>query len=229
MRLYSYQQRPFNEIRHVAIAIAIVHDQQNHVGILYKDDDLNDVKLGHLAWHCMLKESSPSDSYMWIDPLIPTPRARQVAARCRQILRENKKGGIPYAFSPPNDCFDELSGKFLLGKNRVGLTCATFVFAVFDAAGIRLAEYHTWPEQRAGDAEWQKFIIEQLEQSNVGTDHIARVKGEMGLIRYRPEDAAACAASDRLPCSFALAEPLSREILWQLQLLGKPLHPAGGS
>lgn len=225
MRLYSCQQRPFAEIRHVAIAIAVVRDCQNHVGILHKEEDLNDVKLGHLAWHLQLKESPPKDSYLWIDPPIPTPRARQVAARCRQILRANKKGGIPYAFSPPNDCFDEQTGSFLLGIARIGLTCATFVLAVFDAAGIRLADYNTWPQQRDGDAEWQKFIIEQLEGNNASADHIALIKNEVGAIRYRPEDAAGCAASDRLPCSFTVAGPLSLEILRQLQLLAKPLFP----
>ena len=223
MRAYSNQQRPFTEVRHVAVAIAVYREGQQHTGILHKAENLDGVKLGHLEWHNRLKESDPNDSYLWVDPPIPTRRARQVAARCREILRENARG-IAYAFSPPNDCFDAETGHFLLGPSRVGLTCATFVLAVFAAAGIRLAEYNSWPQKRPGDAEWQQFVIEQLEQGGAGDEHLALVKKEAGAVRYRPEDVAGCAASDQLPCSFTIAESLSQEILNQLQALGKPLH-----
>jgi hypothetical protein len=86
MRLYSSQQRPFADIRHVALAIAVVRDGRQHVGILHKAEVIDEVKLGHLAWHNQLKDSQPKDCYLWVDPPIPTRRARQVAARCRQIL-----------------------------------------------------------------------------------------------------------------------------------------------
>jgi hypothetical protein len=39
MRLYSSQQRPFTDIRHVAVAIAVVQAGQNHVGILHKEEE----------------------------------------------------------------------------------------------------------------------------------------------------------------------------------------------
>lgn len=223
MRVYSSQQRPFADIRHVAIAIAVVQNGHQHVGVLHKEDALNEVKLGHLAWHNQLRVSQPKDNYLWIDPPIPAPRARQVAARCRQILRANEKGGIPYAFSPPSDCFDEQTAAFLIGPSRIGLTCATFVLAVFDAAGIRLADYSDWPKQRPGDVEWQQFVIEQLELSGATAEHLGVVRNEVGAVRYRPEDTAACAAAEQLPCPFSVAEPLSLEILRQLQLIGKPL------
>jgi len=222
MRLYSSQQRPFADIRHVAVAIAAVRNGQQHVGILRQAEVIDEVKLGHSAWHNQLKDSQPKDCYLWFDPPIPTRRARQVAARCRQILRANERG-IPYAFSPPNDCFDLRTGDFLLGPLRVGLTCASFVLAVFDAAGLRLAEYSSWPERRTGDAEWQQFIIEQLEESGAGAEHVDLVRKEIGAIRYRPEDVAGCAASDQLPCPFSVAEPMSRVVLNQLRLFGKTI------
>ena len=223
MLLYCADQRPFADIRHVAIAIAVVQDGQRHVGILHKAEVIDEVKLGHLAWHNQLRSSDPKDCYLWVEPPIPPRRARQVAARCRQILRANERG-LPYAFSPPNDCFDLQTGNFLLGPSRVGLTCATFVFAVFDAAGVRLAEYSTWPQQRSGDTEWKQFVIEQLEHGEASAEHVAFVKNELGYVRYRPEDVAGCAASDQLPCSFKTAEPLSQEILNQLRALRKPLR-----
>lgn len=223
MRVYSNQYRPFTEVRYIAVAIAVVREGQQHTGILHKVEDLGEVKLGHLEWHNRLKESEPKDSYLWVDPPIPTRRARQVAALCRKVLRSNQSG-IPYAFSPPNDCFDPEAGSFLLGPSRFGLTCATFVLAVFDAAGIRLIEFSSWPQQRPGDADWQRFVIEQLEHGEASAEHVAFVKNELGYVRYRPEDVAGCAASDQLPCSFKTAEPLSQEILNQLRALRKPLR-----
>jgi len=223
MRLYSSQQRPFADIRHVAVAIAVVRDGHQHVGILHKSEVIDEVKLGHLAWHNQLKDSQPKDCYLWVDPPIPTRRARQVAARCRQILRANERG-IPYAFSSPNDCFDLRTGGFLLGPLRVGLTCASFVLAVFDAAGLRLAEYSSWPQQRPGDAEWQQFVVEQLEESEARAEHVGLVKKEVGAIRYRPEEVGGCAVSDHLPCPFDTAEALSQEILDRLRLLGKTVR-----
>ena len=223
MRLHSSQQRPFTDVRHVAVAIAVVQAGQQHVGILHKEEILDEVWLAHLAWHNQLRNSQPKDAYLWIDPPIPTRRARQVAARCRQILRANTRG-IPYAFTPPNDCFSVETGNFLFGPTRVGLTCASFVLAVFDSAGIRLANYATWPQQRDGDLEWQQFIIEQLEEDGADAEHVAFVRNEIGAVRYRPEDVAGCAASDQLPCPFKIAELFSHEILSQLRTHGKPLH-----
>lgn len=222
MRLYSNQQSPFTEIRHVAVAIAVVRPGQRHAGILHKEEVVNEVRIAHLAWHDQLKDGQPKDAYLWVDPPIPTLRARQVAARCRQILRANKRG-IPYAFSPPNDCFNDESGGFLFGPTRAGLTCAAFVLAVFDSAGIRLADYNTWPKNRTGDLEWQQFVIEQLEQCGASAEHLALVEKEIGAVRYRPEDVAGCAAADKLPCPFLVAEPLSYKILNSLQAHRKPL------
>jgi len=223
MRLYSNQERPFSEIRHVAVTIATVRGNQRHLGILHKLEVFDEVKLGHLAWHNKLKESLPSDSYLWVDPPIPSRRARQVAASLRLILRANAEN-MPYAFSPPNDCFDLQNGRFLIGPNRTGLTCASFVLAVFGAAGIKLAEYDTWPKQRNGDVEWQQFIIEQLENSGATIQHLYAVKTEVGSIRYRPEDVAGCAASEQVPCVFEVAEPLSLNIISRLETHGKPLQ-----
>jgi hypothetical protein len=223
MRLYSRHQRSFSEVRHVAVAIAIIQPGQHHVGILHKEEILEDVSLAHLAWHNQLRNGRPKDAYLWIDPPIPARRARQVAARCRQILRANTRG-IAYAFSPPNDCFDIATGSFLFGPSRVGLTCASFVLAVFDSAGIRLADYATWPYGRTGDMEWQNSIIRQLEEDGASVEHITFIKNEIGAVRYRPEDVAGCAAADQLPCHFDIAESLGQKIVKRLDLHGKALR-----
>src|SRR6185503_13834023 len=82
------------------------------------------------------RNEAPDPDFLWVNPAAHPKRLVQVAALCRKIWRANQSGSIPYAFSPPNDCFDTNTGAFLFGPTRHGLTCASFVLAVFHHAGL---------------------------------------------------------------------------------------------
>lgn len=188
--------RPFDEIVGVAVAIRSIDASQRHVGVAFKDGD--GVKLLHLAWHCSLRCEPPSERYHWIEPSIHPRRARQVAAICRQVVRANATNGIPFAFSAPNDCLDPATFEFLLGPSRLGLTCATFVLAVFDRAGLPLVRYETWPH-RSDDRTWQQNVIRMLHEQrqhgnpDVDVKHLEGLRKDLGSVRYRPEEVAAAA------------------------------------
>ena len=222
MRVYSPQERPFTEIRNAAVAIALIGTGQQHLGILFKTDLEGEVKLGDLAWHNDLRERNPKPHYLWIDPPISAIRALQVAVRCRQILKANQTG-IPYGFSPPNDCFDQETARFLLGTTGVGLTCATFVLAVFKSAGVKLAILNTWPEKRAGDDEWVDSICESLLKDGAPAEHVEALRKNPGT-RYRPEDVAGCGAADKVPSAFEVANTLGLQVIQKLLALDKPLE-----
>ncbi len=213
--VFSAKERSFVEIRHVAIAIRAIDSGQRHVGVLHNDESSGQLKLLHLAWHHDLKNSEPKVAYFWIEPAIHQARARQVAAMCRKILRSNEAKGIPYAFSPPNDCFSTETGDYLLGPYNFGLTCATFVLAIFDAAGIRLINQETW-RSRADDESWQNKIIQQLEADGADKKHIDAVRMQVGSMRYRPEDVAGAAASGPPPAEFQQANSLGEKIVEKL-------------
>ena len=184
---------------------------------------LNAIRLLHLAWHFDLRDSEPKPAYLWIDPLIPEPRARQVAALCRRVLRSNTRG-IPYAFSAPNDCFDSNTAQYLLGPTRFGLTCASFVLAIFDAAGLPLVRYESWPIRPNEDAAWQRQVLEQLRAAGACVEHVQAVKSEIGSVRYRPEEVAGAAGSDAIPASYESARSLADAILAQLDAAGLTLR-----
>jgi len=216
-RIFSQQQRPISDIRHAAIAIKSVDSTQRHIGMLHWDEEAAKTLLLDLAWHHELRNQSPRGDYIWIDPDIPSRRLRQVTAVCRKIWRSNE-GALPYAFSPPNDCFDRDTGNFLIGPTNLGLTCASFVLAIFEAAGLQLARYETWPTNRSGDLEWQKWIIEQLGKGKqpATAEHMDAVKEEVGAVRYRPEDVAGAASSSPLPADFAAAKKQAAAVLDRL-------------
>jgi hypothetical protein len=216
-RVFSVSERPFSEVRGVAIAITSVDDVQRHVGILHKEEFSGQILFLHLAWHLILKNEQPEPYYAWVDPPIPSLRARQVAARCREVFRAHPRG-IPYAFSSPNDCFDEETSTYLFGPTRHGLTCATFVLAVFRLAGIDIILPETWPSSRPGDDQWKEKIIAGLRAGSppATEEHIANVEAESGLTRFRPEDVAGAAAANSIPVSFEQANPFGEEILQKL-------------
>ncbi len=211
-RVHTQEQLAITNVGYSAIAIKSVDSDQCHIGILHREGD--QVLLLDLAWHCDLRNNPPSSSYLWIKPDVPELRMRQVAARCRQVWRSNE-GTLPYALSPPSDCFDVQTGAFLLGPTRHGLTCSSFVLAIFETAGLSLVDYETWPTERPGDQEWQERVVGALENSGtcVSAEHLETVKNEIGAVRYRPEDVAGAATASPLPADFSVAVERARKIL----------------
>ncbi len=212
-RVHAFAERPVDESQFVAVAIGESGVDQRHIGILHRRDGAAP-ELLHLAWHCRLKNDTELPAYLtiWVAPSALQERLRNVAALCRRVWRKNGSGGIPYAFSSPQESFDAGTGAFLIGSTRYGLTCASFVLAIFDAAGLRIAEYSSWPVNRDGDCKWQEKIIECL-SDHAEQEHIDHLRGEIGAVRFRPEEVAAAAAIAPPPTSFDAAAELGSRIL----------------
>lgn len=217
--VFTAQERSFDEIRHVGVAIAAINAEQRHIGLLHRDAESNDVLMLHLAFHRDLRNEPAKAKYLWIDPPILAERLIHVAAWCRLIWNSNQDD-FPYAFSEPGECFDAETGKFLIGPTKYGLTCATFVLALFDVAGLKLVNYATWPTGRPGDREWQEYVVAQLPPTEVA--HIEAVRSEVGSVRFRPEEVAGAATVSPLPVDFATAVERGEKILKRLEAVSKP-------
>lgn len=138
-RIHRARERAFRHIDYAAVAIKSIDDDQRHIGIIYRSEQPQELRLLHLAWNYSLANGVPDDSFLWIDAGIPKLRAMQLAARCRQVFRANGRF-IPYGFSPPTDCFDADTAVHLFGNGdaETGLTCASFVLAMFEYSRLRL-------------------------------------------------------------------------------------------
>ena len=219
-RVYHVTQRPFDQIGQVGIAIREVTPQQRHVGLLYRDSTSKRVVLLHLGWHFDLRREAPLESDLWVDPRILPRRLTQVAAYCRLVWRANGKNSIPFGFAPPNDCLDAESGRYLRGPVGFGLTCASFVLAVFHGAGLVLAQYDTWPPDRPGDAEWRRSIVDALRTCRppAKPEHIDAVERDVGMTsRFRPEEVAAAATVTPTPVPFEIADGGGQKLLARLR------------
>lgn len=197
------------------LAIGVMGDAaQRHTGIRFEDRD-GTAKLLHLAWHHQLAVWEPPGRMRWVALRSVHPlRALSVHGQCQLVARHAATEQVPYGFAFPDGCFDPTTGRWLLGPDGRGLTCATFVVAVLKTAGVDLVDLESW-EERQDDVAWKTSIIDTLKK-----DHpkraIALASEEPNGFRLRPEEAAGSANADPLPTCFADAVELGRRILDEL-------------
>lgn len=217
-RIFSFGELPVGEQQWATVVVGEPERDQRHIGILHRDQNEGPQFL-HLAWHRLLQNDAelPVDMVVWIKLNVPLARQRSVAAFCRRVWRKNGRRNIPYAFSRPDGSFDVATGEYLIGPSRYGLTCASFVLAIFHAVGIPLARYETWPVERPGDLEWQESIVKMLESKQIDQEHMNHLRGEIGTVRYRPEEVAACAAVAPPAATFEQVEQLGRQIVEEIR------------
>lgn len=211
-------------VPHLAIAIK---DTGNgtHAGIFYRVEQASQYRLLHLAWHHDLRIDGPNPTYHWVEVPLPQLRLQQVAAICEHVAKTNAPGSIPYAFGSPVDCFDRNTYQYLIGRDNSGLTCATFVLAVFHLAGIPLVRYNTWPPGSVEDQQFQTQVAEILEEQfvngapNVTASDIATIRSEVGVSRFSAEHVAAAGMLQkwRRPISYSSASRWGRKIVSKLR------------
>jgi len=199
---------------HTVIGIGIaVHQKSSHIGMLYRTAEGEPAKILHLAWHHQLRSDPPSQSYpCWVRPWIPNERALAIAAFCRRIWKKAGDDQVPYGFSAPSAFFDH-SGALISGSAKVGLTCASFVLAVFDSAGLPLVRLEEWPSPTPDDKARQRELLDQLRKNaDVSPAHLSALETEIGNVRYRPLEVAGAGTSEVLPASHAYASEMASKI-----------------
>ncbi len=128
----------------------------------------------------------------------------------------------PYTLKyDPKATIDRELGK-LVSKDGKGLSCVTFVLAIFQTFKIRLIDASTWPQNRPEDLKAQQNLIEWLIKNNKATpEHIKDVREESGCLRVRPEEACGAGCHKLMPVKFMYAEPAS---LYLLKRISQLLH-----
>ncbi|WP_428265090.1 hypothetical protein [Haliangium sp.] len=185
-----------------------------HAGLLYHNGTADAVV--HLGWQDTLDRSWPW-ARLWATPDVEPEQLMSVAGFCRRIWRSYERTRrFPYGIRFAGSTFDE-RGRLRLGPGARGLTCATFVLAVFRAVGVDLVDESDWPvreeDDRAFLATLARFATEE---------HFALLQGEVdaGVVRVRPDEVlGACACA--LPAEFAGARAAADRVSKQLDLVGR--------
>jgi hypothetical protein len=206
--------------RVVDLAVVCIRTEMgHHAGLLHRVE--GGARILHLAWHHILCSDDLADSSWfpcaWAAVALDSDRAEVVAAACRRVWTRYQTVGLPYALKFVDQRFAISTGELVLGPEGAGLTCATFVLAMFRTASIQLLAEAEW-EDRAGDREWQSSIVTRLRDGGRATAaHIERLESEVGCTRFRPEDVVAgAAAAPKLPLSFVEAHQHGTEIVARL-------------
>jgi hypothetical protein len=191
-----------------AVAVRAIDAAQRHVGLYYRDTD-GTVLFMHLAWHHSLCcQDPPDESCRWVAPALDDAVLSFLATVCRAIRSEEPS--LPYGFGQGR--FDPDAGTFQQNGVRRGLTCATFVVAVFAAYDIQLVALDSWP-QRSEDSAWQAKILRILEK-RAESEHVEAIRRDVGhCVRIRPEEVAAAASFAVLPADFDDVAPRGIEIV----------------
>lgn len=162
-----------------------------HAGLVSRRNPSGVANLLHLEEHHRLTREQYSGGSPLVRTSIPVERQALIATKCRLIAKKHQEGGIPYGFSYTGSSFDR-GGSLILSNKDVGLTCATFVLAVFQSEGYALCDLATFPSDPDGNAKFHDAIISRLK--NQGADeHATALERERLAPRIRPTAAAGAA------------------------------------
>lgn len=201
-----------------------------HVGVLYRVTDGGGFRLLHQAWHCDSRDDdlaeylqSP-DALLWVVPGLDEDEQEDLRTHARLVSQRVREKSIPYAFRPQNASFGA-DGSVSLGES-LGLTCATFVIRLCDAARVKLVNEVSWNSGRSAEranedmAVHEKLVNLLAASSKPETrKHAASVKSEIEAPRIRAEEVAAASGFKVRPVSYAMAGPAGSQLLAQIQKL----------
>lgn len=207
-------------------ALIYVHRGHFHSGVLYRRGSR--VRVLHLAWENALKNESPHDvnpHRVWAAPNVEPERLFSLGAKCERIWRNFNvdKKPIHYAIRFAQSRFTEKG--VALGPGSQGLTCATFILAVFNAIGLQLIEEDSWPVRTDDDRQF----LNALDASSPDVAQILpRLFAEVEAMarRIRPQEVlGACECEP--PARFDNCERKARRIV---EMLGEvPANTGLGS
>lgn len=211
MQVFNPSSKDIDDLDLLGIAVKEVQVDQRHVGLLYQDG-LHSTRMCHLAWHHDLRDQAAPADYFWVEVELDDLNKLVVIGFCLKVIEKNQRGQVPYGLTYLGDYFDRDTGHYQKRSAGDGLTCATFVMAIFDPLGLPILDVDTW-QRRDGDAEWQNQIVAALQHGGASSEHIELVQNDIGCARFRPEEVAGSATDPDQPVPFDQAVSLGEELL----------------
>ncbi|WP_156480967.1 hypothetical protein [Variovorax sp. PAMC 28711] len=191
------EETPFTQKNVLGIAIAgssLTRERgQRHVALVYKQASRALVML-HLGWNkTLLYQRWEARHYSWIEMDGIDPDVQELFCDWAEIVAISSRTGIhpiPYsAFFRPTGNFDA-SGNFVNMQDGSGLTCSTFILALFSDYKLPLIDAASWPA-RIEDARWFRKIwgkLRRIDPILSKIDLILQFKRRRQLRRFRPEE-----------------------------------------
>jgi hypothetical protein len=213
------------EVNELAIRIMRVSSGGTHAGLLYRFQ--GELFLLDLRWHENFGVEKvgvggrATPLYCVIPNFLPE-EMNDATTTCELIVDRKFRGlgpqRLPYGFGMPQNAQVTDEGELIWGGG-VGLTCSTFVLAVFEAAAIPFVDLSDWV-RRPEDDERHRLLLKWMEEGipkydvhPAPRDHVEKVRRELPCIRVRPEEVAAAGAATELPAGFDFLSRTGARIL----------------
>lgn len=216
-----------NDVPEFAILIKRTANGGTHTGILCR---LNGrLHVIDQTWHERFRVAEATADDPCVVPSLLPEEIRDLTANCRHFVDRRNRGEpgqrLPYGFTQPRNPSITRDGEILWDEG-VGLTCSTFVLAMFEAARVPWVDLSGWRRREGDDARHLELLsmmregVEEFAIEPASAAHIENVEKQLPCIRVRPEEAAAPGLSEHLPLGFEEAERLGGWILEKLTVHG---------
>jgi hypothetical protein len=220
MSFSNFEELTMTREQRVGVAIKVIDaaSRAMHVGLLYAHSKVG-MYFAHLAFHHDLRNDPMpiGQNYLWsgcawlADPSMA--ENAKFMANYIEAVATQAADKVDYGVNPLGIGFDG-SGQFRSLDPGKGLTCATFISAVFESAGFPIVKLSTWP-LRPSDAAWRNHVLEML-ASNGREDRAKQIANEEAPFRLTPAEAAAAASADTIPLDYQATAQLSEPLLQKL-------------
>jgi hypothetical protein len=198
----------------------LITKDQPHIGIIYHIPPDAPLNL-NLREHLDLRNEPPTENYCWAQIELHEINRRVLATFCALIAKKCKN--VPYGFTY-NGLYFSPTGDYIPRDLGHGLTCATFVMAMFETQSLRVLKADEWPTADLEDSGWQTRMATQIGYQRGGIIGSAIAK-YVGHPRFKPEQVAAGAIDRSRPLGREAATRLGRRIMRDLHQAGTQKAP----
>ena len=171
-----------------------------HLGLHYRLPTGESAAVHH-GWQDPLQQEWDLHG-LYAVPAVDDIRLRTLALRCGLVAKRYKTTAIKYAMCWRGSSFDR-TGALILGPGEQGLTCATFVLALFKSDNFDLIDLATWPDRPELAAELAQMAV-RIPPAEVAQNLAAEAAS--GVVRILPEEVFGAALHARPPVQFAQAQ-----------------------
>jgi hypothetical protein len=211
MSIISAPAEEFSKDCQLGLGIKETIHNQRHCGIIYRPDP-DQVRFLHLAFHFDLRNEVLNGSYWWATCGLDEDNQLVLAAFASLLAKEDP--AVPYGFDAEGMVFEEETGKLKEPPAGRGLTCATFVMAVFRTYGFEPLQASSWQE-RADDEQWQQGILRYMNKGGASQAHIDAIRASEPSKRFRPEEVVggASQSSENWSYDYDATQALAAQVL----------------
>lgn len=170
--------------------------EQKHVALIYLNE-AGAPQLMHLEWYKRFRQEDWNGLYYWIEfKGLPTQVEESFVEWIGLVAEKASRinSGIPYSLFYNEQRSFNSDGTYIERGDGGGLTCATFILALFADFGIPLIDFASWPVNRPGDVKWVEKILPILAKTVVckfpqdSTNFLSLFLKRHSLKRFRPEE-----------------------------------------